>query len=85
MIVNGEEIKGLLIKDPSGHIIGVVQDKGAYYFSGYSIEVIPEDMEIIVDPLENKLEIRKKEVQVEKQDKAADEDDVIIEGIDFTS
>lgn len=85
MIVNGEEIKGLLIKDPSGHIIGVVQDKGAYYFSGYSIEVIPEDMEIIVDPLEGKLEVRKMAAEVVEHNKAADEDDVIIEGIDFTS
>lgn len=85
MIVNGKEINGLLIKDPSGHIVGVIQDKAAYYFSGYTIEVLPEDMEIIVDPLESKLEIRKKKVQVEKQDKAADEDDAIIVGIDFTS
>jgi hypothetical protein len=97
MIVNGEDIKGLIIKDEQGHPIALITDEGAYYFKGYTVEVMDKSMEIYVDQAKGIIEVIDTKNQLNKEtmlssgdgiaiiDDEKEEDNEIIELSDYLS
>lgn len=98
MKVNNLEINGIIIKDEDDEVIAVLCDKGAYFFKGYKVEILDDDLDVCVDPSGNQIKIIKKDSLVSGNglvtcdepgikiiEENEDYEGVIIDEVDFTS